>query len=94
MLSKWQIHSSRNAESITMASDGAFVAASSGSSVSFWDTTTQEQNGVVIEYTHNIWSMAMSSNYDLVTSGDKRITLRALCGTLPSHYLGDVSVPV
>jgi len=94
-LSEWQIRSgSQNARSITITSDGAFIATSAGSSVSFWDTTNQEQIGVVIEYTHGILSMAMSSNYDLVTSGDKRITLRALCGTLPSHYLGNVSVPV
>ena len=91
-LSKWQIHSSQNAESIALASDGTFIATSAGSSVSFWDTTTQEQIGVVIEYTHVIWSMAMSSNYDLVTSGNKKITLRPLYGTLASHYLGNVSV--
>ena len=89
-LSKWPIHSSNNPICIALASDGTFIAASAGSSLSFWDTTTQEQIGVVIEYTHDIISMAMSSNYDLVTSGNTKITLRALWGTLPSHY---VSIP-
>jgi len=89
VLSKWQIYSGRGAESIALASDGTFVATSARSSVSFWDTTTEEQIGIV-GYTHHIKSMAMSSNYDLITSGDKSITLWALCGTLPSHY---VSVP-
>ncbi|KAI9455958.1 hypothetical protein HD554DRAFT_2317618 [Boletus coccyginus] len=45
-----------------------------------------EQIGAVIEYTHTILSMAISSNYDLVTSGNKKITFRALCGFLPSLY--------
>ena len=73
-LSKWQIHSGQNAESIALAGDGKFAATSAGSSVSFWDTATQEQIGVVIKYTHHIKSMAMSSNYDLITSGDENIT--------------------
>jgi len=67
-----------------MASNGTFIASSTGSSVSFWDTTTGERIGS-IEYTHHIWSMAISSNYDLVASGDKKTTLRALCSILPSR---------
>jgi len=89
-LSKWHIHSSDKPISIAIASNGTFIAASAHSSVSFWDTTTQEQIGTVIEYTHSVESMAMSSNYDLVTSGEKRITLRALCGILPPHYFDSV----
>ncbi|KAI9566731.1 hypothetical protein HD554DRAFT_2174164 [Boletus coccyginus] len=34
----------------------------------------------------DIWSMTLSSNYDLGTSGDKRITIRALCGILPDYF--------
>jgi len=90
-LAEWQIHSSQKPwESIALASDGTFIAACTGSSVSFWDTTTRAQIGSVISYTHAIWSMALSSDHDLVTSGNKKITLRVLRGTLPSHY---VSVP-
>ena len=92
ILSKWRTHSTKNPTCISLASNGTFLAASGDSSVSLWDTTTQEQIGSAIEYPHNVWSMAMSSNYDLVTSGDKRIILRALCGTLPPHYLNNVSV--
>jgi len=91
-LLKWHIHSGDSPTSIALASNGTFIAASARSSVSFWDTTSQEQIGTVIKYTHEVESMTMSSNYDLVTSGDKRITLRALCGTLPSRYLDNVSV--
>jgi len=91
-LSKWRIHNDGSPSCIALASNGTFIAASNFTSVSLWDTTSQEQIGVVIQYTHDIKSMAMSSNYDLVTGGDKRITLRALCSTLPSHYLDNVSV--
>jgi len=92
-LSKWHIHSSDRPTSIALASNELFITAAASSSVSFWDTTNQEQIGTVIEYSHEILSIAMSSNYDLAAGGGKRITLRALCGILPSHYLGNVSVP-
>jgi len=92
-LSKWRIHSSNYVKCIALAINGTFIAASANSSVSFWDTETREQIGSVIGYTHVIWSMAMSSNYDLVTGGERKITLRALCDVLPSCYVDDVSVP-
>ena len=92
-VSKWHIHSSDSPTCIALAGNETFIAASTGSSVSFWDTTSQEQIGTVIEHTHVVWSMAMSSNYDLVTGGGKKITLWALGGILPSHYLDNVSVP-
>ncbi|KAF8547368.1 hypothetical protein OG21DRAFT_1490282 [Imleria badia] len=84
-LSTWPIHSNYGM-CISLASNGTFIAASAGSSVSFWDTTTREQIGSVIEFTHDIWTMAISANCDLVISGDKRITFRSLCGILPSYY--------
>jgi len=93
-LSKWQIHNGNYPTCIALASNGTFIAASTGSSVSFWDTASQQQIGTVVEYTHNVESMAMSSNYDLVTGGGNKITLRALCGTLPTHYLDIVGVLV
>ena len=74
-LSKWAIHSSYNATCIALASNGTFIVASANSSVSFWDTTTHERIGSVIKHTHSISSMAVSANYDLVTGGDKTITL-------------------
>jgi len=89
-LSQWHIHSSDKPISIAIASNGKFIAASAYSSVSFWDTTTREQIGTVVEYTHSVESMAMSSNHDLVTSGEKRITLRALYDILPPHYFDSV----
>ncbi|KAI9571053.1 hypothetical protein HD554DRAFT_2169413 [Boletus coccyginus] len=87
MLLKWCIHSTNSSESIALASNGTFLATSADSLVSLWDTTTHKQIGAVITYTHSIWSMAISSNYDLVTGGGHKITLRELCGFLPSHYI-------
>ncbi|KAI9456188.1 WD40-repeat-containing domain protein [Boletus coccyginus] len=86
-LSKWRIHTTNlDPTCIALASNGTFVATSGDSSVSLWDTTTHKQIGAVITYTHRIWSMSISSSYDLVTSGDKSVSLRILCGFLPSHY--------
>ena len=92
-LSKWQIHSNDSPTCITLAGNDTFIAASAGSSVSFWDTTSREQIGF-IECTHTIRSMALSSNYDLVTRGDYGVTLRALSGALPTYYLSTVGVPI
>ena len=93
MLSKWRIHNSDDVLCTALEISGTLIAACAGSFVSFWDITTQEQIGPVIEYTHRIWALAVSSNYDLVASGDNRITVRALCGILPSYYLDNVSLP-
>ena len=91
--SKWRIHSSDNAmrQCIALASNGTFIAASASSSVSFWDTATHEQIGSVIKRTHPIVCMAISSNYDLVTAGSNKITVRNLCDVLPSYYSDNVS---
>ena len=92
ILSKWAIHSSDKARCITLASNGTFIAASANSSVSFWDTTTHEQIGSVIKQIHGIWSMAISTSYDLVVGGDQTITLLRLCDILPARYFDNVRV--
>jgi len=92
-LSRWRIHSSNNPRCVALVGNGTFIAASAASSVSFWDTASQKQIVTVIECPHRIWSVTLSPNYDLVASGSNKITLRALCGILPSHCFVDVSVP-
>jgi len=87
--SQWPIHSSNDPMCIALASNGTLIAASAGSSVSLWNTTSQKQIGTVIKYTHYVASMAISSNHVLVTSGEKQITLRALFGTLPPLCVQD-----
>ena len=89
-LSQWSIHGDKS-NRIALASDSAFIAASSGSSVSFWDATTHEQIGSVIKHTANISCMAISANHDIVIGGDDEITLGSLCNILPSSYCDTVS---
>ena len=91
-LVKWPIHSNDHAKCIALASNGKLVAASAARSVSLWDTTTQEQVGSIIELGHDVWSMAISTNCDLATSGDKIISLRSLHDRLSSSYFDDASV--
>ncbi|KAF8557095.1 hypothetical protein OG21DRAFT_1495015, partial [Imleria badia] len=90
-LSKWPIHTGQTGGCIAIANNGMFIAASAGWSVSFWNTTTHEQIGPVIEFTHDVWSMAISVNDDLVICGKKSITLRSLCDILPSDVIQDDS---
>ena len=90
-LSEWPIHSSNDPRGITLARNGRFIAASANSSLSFWDTTTHGQIGPVIEHADVLFSMAISPNYDLVTSGVKSVVLRSLHDVLPSPYFDEAS---
>ena len=93
-LSKWAIHSSKDAKCIALASNGTFITVSADLSVSFWDTATHQQIGSVIKHNGNILSMAISTKYDLVSGGNQTITIRGLWDILPYHYLHNVCVCV
>lgn len=60
------------------------IAASAHSSVSLWDTTTLQQLGSTITYSHPMWFMDISPNGDIATAGEKTVTHRKLCDLLPS----------
>ena len=90
-LSEWPIHSSNDPGCIALTSNGTFIAASDGSSVSFWDTASHKQIGSVIKHTAGVDSMAISANYDIVVSGDNTITIWRLRDILPPPYLDHVS---
>ncbi|KAF8548009.1 hypothetical protein OG21DRAFT_1516754 [Imleria badia] len=85
-LSQWRIQSEDKPRGLALACNGTFIAASTETSVSFWDTTTHKQIGSVIEHTPSTVSMAISANNDIVIGGNKIITIRNLCNILPSHY--------
>ena len=91
ILSAWAIHSNDDPRCVALASNGAFIAASAGSSVSFWDTATHNQIGPVIRHQDDAEYMAVSANDDIAVSGDK-IVLRKLPDILPSSYFDDVGV--
>ena len=91
ILSAWAIHG-YNFRCIALASNGAFIAASANSSVSFWDTATHKQIGPLIRYRDNVEDMAISANGDLVISRVGTIILWKLPDILPSSYFDDVGV--
>ena len=89
-LSQWSIHNNEDS-CIALASDDAFIAASSGSSVSFWDVTTHKQIGSLIQHAADVECMAILANHDVVTGSRNKILLGSLCDTLPSSYCDTVS---
>ena len=89
-LSQWSIHGDKH-NRIALASDGAFIAASSHSSVSFWDATTHKGIRSAIEHSDRVECMAVSANHDIVISDGKKIMFHNLCNILPSSYCDNVS---
>ena len=89
-LSKWSIPGNDSPTCISLSSNGAFIAASASSSVSFWDTSTQEQIGSIIHHLGSVSSMAISQNYDLVIAGNSTISLWDLLNVLstPGNQVG------
>ena len=91
-LSKWIICSNDNpASDIALQSDGSFIVAFGGSSLSFWDIVTHEQIGPVIQAHHSsgVFCMRISANYDLAIVVGGKITLRNIRHILPSSYIDD-----
>ena len=88
-LSQWSIHDNED-NRIALASDGAFIAASAGPSLSFWDAATHKQIGPVVQHAAYVVSMAISANH-IAIGGPNSITLCRLCDILPSSYCDTVS---
>ena len=84
-LSQWPI-SGKDSKSIALASNDSFIAVSSGSSVSFWDTTTHNRIGT-LNHTAKIYCTVISADYAIAIASDTRLTLHSLCGILPSSYV-------
>ena len=90
-LAEWKIHKNDNPEciSIALAPNNGFIASSAGRFVSFWDTSTQAQVGIV-EDIQKIRSVALSPDGNrLVTGSDDsgRLIIWDLRGILPDSYL-------
>ena len=86
------IHSNGNPRSMALASNGAFIAVASSSSVSFWDTATQKQVGSLVHHPTRVRFIAISAKHDLVISGGAKAILWKLADILPSSYLDHVGV--
>ena len=91
-LSTRAIHSNNNPRCIALASNGAFIAASANSSVSFWDIATHKQIGPLIYHRYQLWYMAISANHDITISGGKKMILLKLPDILPLSYFDHVCV--
>ena len=88
---EWQIHenSGYGPMSIALSPDGNFIASSAGRFVSFWDTSTHTQLGIV-EETADIQCIALSPDgYHLATGSQASGSsiIRDLRGILPDSYL-------
>ena len=91
-LSQWANHANNNSRCIALESDGAFIAASGGNSVSFWDMATRKQIGPLIHHPTIVFYLAISANHILAMSGGKKIILWKLPDILPSSYFDHVCV--
>lgn len=89
-LAEWGIHEhGGNLMSIAISANGKFLASFAGHSVSFWDTSTHTQLGIV-EVGHDIRSIALSlDGSQLVTGGygaSEAIVVWDLTAVLPETY--------
>ena len=96
-LAEWQIHENDNGPmSIALSANGKFIASSAGGFVSFWDTSTHTQLGI-IEETHNIHYVSLSPDGCRLATGSTdsgSSIIWDLTGILPGSYLpGNVSAP-
>ena len=90
-LAEWKIleNDSPDRISIALAANNKFIASSAGPFISFWDTSTQAQVGIV-EDTEEIRSVALSPDGSrLVTGSDdsRKLIIWDLRGILPESYL-------
>ena len=94
-LAEWQIHeNSTSPMSIALSANGKFIASSAGRFVSFWDTSTHTQLGI-IEEPHKIESIALSPDGCRLATGSRdsgSSIIWNLRGILPDSCLpGNVS---
>ena len=94
---EWQNHESSDGPmSIALSANGKFVASSAGRFVSFWDTSTHTQLGIV-EETQDIDSIALSPDGCRLATGSKSSgspIIWDLRGIFPDSYLpSNVSTP-
>ena len=97
-LAEWQIHGTSinpMSMSITLSANGKFIASSTGRVISFWDTSTYIQLGI-IEETDMISSIALSPDGCRLAAGSTELgsIIWNLRGVLPDSYLpANVSTP-
>ena len=75
--------------SISLCSNGKFIASFVGRSISLFDTATYAQICSVIQHPVPIWTIALSfdNNYLAISDANGIITLRNLNHVIPNYYL-------
>ena len=83
-----------NFGSIVLSSNGKFIAAFFGRSISLWDASTSARISSDIQHPSPICSIALSSdsNYLAVSDANAKITLRNLNNIISNYYIADQSV--
>ncbi|KAF8120267.1 quinon protein alcohol dehydrogenase-like superfamily [Boletus edulis] len=97
-LASWTVSGAAVAHfgTISLASNGRFIACTAGSSISLWDTSTSARISFVIQLPSQVWSIAISpDNKYLASSHAGTITLHNLNSIIPDHYrrVGDQLPP-
>ena len=87
-LAEAQIQGDDELYSITLATNGKFLATFVDYSISFWDTSTFTQIGPVIEDSQKVRSIALSPDCSYLATGgyNGNITIRNLINVLPDLY--------
>ena len=84
-----QVYGGGGAVSIALAANGRFLATGAERSISFWDTSTLNQIGPVIEDRQWVRSIALSQDCSYLATGGflGKITIRNLNDILPDLYV-------
>ena len=89
LLKGWPVPGGGWPGSVVLSCNQKFAVVVACKSLSFWDTSTYQQIGTVIEHTSTVWWISLSPNDDQVATGeeDGKVTLRNLRDILPVSYL-------
>ena len=87
LLKEWPVPGGGLFGSVVLSRNQKFAVVAAFDSLSFWDTSTHQQIGTVIEC--DVWWIALSPNDDQIATGEGngKVTLRNLHDILPVSYL-------
>lgn len=84
--SEWLIQNGNN--NVAVVVHGQFIACSAGSSISFWDYTSRQQIGNIVDHATTVNCISISDDGRYLACGhDEGITVHNLSDLLPREYL-------
>ncbi|KAH0834960.1 WD40-repeat-containing domain protein [Lanmaoa asiatica] len=94
LLGEWSAPGGGWCVNLVLSHNQKFLVVAAYLSLSFWDASTHEQIGTVLNHPTKVWSIALSPNDDCIAIGEAsgKITLRNLCDILPASYLTSIEV--